>query len=91
MKSSRVTRPAAIAIVLASLVPGVIASIAPPASAEGEVAVTWPEVTAFDPDVADYLVDIAWDGSGSLWLGHAETAGASTTLLTRSTAARDLT
>lgn len=70
MKPSRLTRPPTIAVALASLVIGVIALVAPPASAEGEVTVTWPEITAFNPDLTDYVIDVQWDGEGSLFLGY---------------------
>ncbi|NYJ00028.1 hypothetical protein HNR19_000726 [Nocardioides thalensis] len=63
----RLTRLAPIAVALASLVLGVLAYVAPPASAEGEVTVTWPEITAFNPDTTEYIVNMQWD-SGAMFL-----------------------
>lgn len=51
MISRTTTRAAVLVGALFSLLVGGFAAVAPPASAEGEVTVTWPEVTAFNPGV----------------------------------------
>jgi hypothetical protein len=68
LKIRTTTRPAVRAVALLALLIGGCIGATPTASAEGDVTVTWPEMTAFNADTTDYIVDVQWDGSGSLWL-----------------------
>lgn len=69
------TRTAVLAAALVSLTVGVLATTAPPASAESEVTVAWPEITAFNADETEYAIDVQWDGTGTLWLQAAGVHG----------------
>lgn len=68
MISRTTTRAMLLVATFLSLVLGVVAAVAPPASAEDEVTVTWPEITAFNADETDYVIDVRWDGTGTLWM-----------------------
>lgn len=68
MISRTSTRAVVLVATLFCLVLGGFAAVPPPASAAGEVTVVWPEITAFNPDTTDYVIDVQWDGTGTLWL-----------------------
>ncbi len=61
-----------VALVVLGLGASLLAIVGPSvglASAEGEVTVTWPEVTRFNPDMTPYVVETAYDGPGELRIG----------------------
>ncbi|HWJ81528.1 MAG TPA: hypothetical protein VNS55_04755 [Nocardioides sp.] len=54
------------ALALVAILVSLLATVAPPAAAEDPITVTWPTVTSFNPEAYDYVVDIAYDGPGTL-------------------------
>lgn len=66
---STTTRAAALAAGLFCLLAGTLTAVAPTASAAaGDVTVTWPEITAFNPDAYTYTVHIEMNGDGPVYL-----------------------
>ncbi len=60
-----------VALVVLGLAASLLAVVGPtagPASAEGEVTVTWPTMTRFNPTLTPYVVETAYDGPGELRL-----------------------
>lgn len=60
-------RALALTAVVAALVGGGLAAIAP-ASAEGDPVITWPTITALNPTTTDYPVTTSYDGADHLFL-----------------------
>lgn len=61
---TRLARSAAFVSAVVCLVAGTLAAVVPNAlAAAGDVTVTWPQATAFNPDTTTYAVDIESDGS----------------------------
>lgn len=63
MRASRFVSAAAF-----SLLVGALALVAPPASADGEVTVVWPEITAFNPDTTEYIVNVSYESGPRVFL-----------------------
>jgi len=60
-------RAAALFAAAATLVVGGLATT-PPVAASGSLTVVWPTLTRFNPDVTDYVVDVSYSGTGTVWL-----------------------